>query len=380
VLGRWDRQLENSADFSLQVYYDYTQRDIPHTYKETRDTLDVDFQHHFRLGERNDVLWGVGFRWTADELVNTLFSTFDPDQRDDQTLSAFFQDKIELRTDRLFLTVGSKFEDNDYSGFESQPNARLTWLVSERQTFWSAVSRAVRIPSRLDTDLRLTLPFPIPGIPFPVYVTANGSRDFDSEELSAYEVGYRIQTGDSLSFDLAAFDNNYDHLSTVEPQTPILVLVPPLPYILVPNMLDNNLEGESTGGTFAANWQPLSNWRLRFQYAYLDLELATKPGSLDTARLLLVGNDPKNQLSIHSFVDLPRNLSLYTGVRYVDDLPNQGVRDYTAVDATLVWQPRDQLRALLAVQNLNDDRHLEFGSGSPSQIERSAFIKVAWSF
>ena len=377
VLGRWDREFDN-GDLTLQIYYDYTRRDIPNTYKESRDTVDIDFQHHWAFGDRNDVLWGVGFRESSDELDNTLFASFEPANRDDQTWSAFFQDKIEL-SERLYLTLGSKFEDNDYTGFESQPNARLSWLMDERRTFWAAISRAVRIPSRLDTDLRLTLPFPIPGIPFPVYVTVAGNPELDSERLVAYEAGYRIQAGDRLSFDVTVFHNDYEDLQTVEPQPPVIVAVPPLPYALVPNLLDSRMAGESSGATFVANWQPASSWRLRFQYSRFDLDLETEPGSLDQARPNLTGNSPEDQLAVYAFAELPRNLSLYTGIRYVDALPNQAVESYTAVDVNLAWQARERMRASIAVQNLNDSRHLEFRDGA-NQIERSASIKVTFSF
>lgn len=163
LLGRWERQLSETSDFQLQAYYDYSKREIPGTYDEARDTFDIDFQHHFKLGRRNDILWGLGYRWTRDDIDNTTFATFTPDSRSDETFSAFLQDKIDLWDEKLFLTLGSKFEHNDYTGFEYQPNARLSWLPTERQTLWAAVSRAVRTPARLNTDLRLTAP--VPGLP-----------------------------------------------------------------------------------------------------------------------------------------------------------------------------------------------------------------------
>jgi iron complex outermembrane receptor protein len=330
------------------------------------------------LGRKNDVVWGAGFRRSSDEIDNTLFATFEPASRDDQTWSAFFQDRIEL-ADKLQLTVGAKFEDNDYTGFETQPNIRLSWHMHERRTFWTAASRAVRIPSRLDANLRLTLPFPIPGIPFPVYVTAAGNPEIDSEVLTAYEAGYRMRASDALSFDVAVFHNEYEDLQTVEPQLPVIVAVPPLPYILLPNLLDSRMAGESSGGTFVMNWQPASSWRLNFQYSRFDLDLATEPGSLDQQRPNLVGNSPEDQFAVYAFAELPRNLSFYTGVRYVDKLPNQGIESYTAVDVTLSWQPRERISTSLAVQNLNDARHLEFAEGA-NQIERSAALKVTFSF
>jgi iron complex outermembrane receptor protein len=375
VLMRWDRALGDGADLSLQGYYDRTRRDIPRTYDERRDTVDVDFQHHLRRAGAHDLLWGAGFRSTSDEIDNTPFATFVPPERADETTSAFLQDKIEIKNERLFLTLGSKFEHNDYTGFEAQPSARFSWAINERRAFWSAISRAVRIPARLDSDLRLTVPIGLVGIPF--YVTADGTPSYDSEELIAYEAGYRVRPTDRLSFDITVFRNDYDQLQTVEPQAPIVVLTP-VPYVVLPHTIENRMAGTSTGGTFVANWQPAERWQLRFQYSHLDLDLEHTPGSLDTSRISEQGNSPKNQAAVYSFVNLSSRLELYTGVRYVDELPNFGIDSYLAVNAGLTWSPTETLSTSLSIENLNDDGHVEFGAGK--EIERSAFFRVRWGF
>ncbi len=375
VLMRWDRALRDGADFSLQGYYDRTRRDIPRTYDERRDTFDLDFQHHLRRAGPHDLLWGAGFRSTSDQIENTLFATFEPTERRDATTSAFLQDKIEVKSERMFLTLGSKFEHNDYTGFEAQPSARFSWTINDRRSFWGSVSRAVRIPARLDSDLRLTVPIGLVGIPF--YVTADGSTSYDSEELIAYEAGYRVRPTDRLSFDVALFRNDYDRLQTVEPLAPIVVLTP-LPYVVLPHSIQNLMGGTSTGGRFVANWQPAERWQLRFQYSRLDLDLEHEPGSLDTSRIGEQGNSPKNQAAVYSFVKLSPDLELYTGVRYVDELPNLAVDSYVAVNAGLTWSPMDTLSASLSIENLNDDAHVEFGAGK--EIERSVFFRVRWGF
>ena len=380
LLGRWTRQIHPDSDLALQIYYDHTGRDIPNTFEEQRDTLDVDFQHRFQLGARNEALWGAGLRATRDSLDNSVFAAFDPDSRTDLTFSAFLQDKITLWEDRLFLTLGSKFEHNDYTGFEIQPSARLAWLVSDRQTLWTAVSRAVRIPSRLDADLHLLAPISIPSVPFPVYVNVNGNHDFDSEELLAYEAGYRIAPRDDLSFDLAVFYNEYDRLQTTEAKPPIVVAIPPLPYIILPNDLENNMQGESYGGTLQANWQLRSNWRWQFAYCFFDLELHNDRGSVDANSHRIEGNSPQNQFSVHSFLEPAHDLSLFAGLRYVDNVPNQDIHGYTALDLNVSWRPRTDLEASITAQNALDDRHPEFGAGRPSEVERSVYGKVTWRF
>jgi iron complex outermembrane receptor protein len=380
LLGRWSRRVSDASDLALQVYYDYTRRDIPNTYGEKRDTFDIDFQHHMIAGDRHEIVWGAGFRRTGDQLKNSTFASFAPEARTDRTWSAFLQDEIELRADSVFLTLGSKFERNDYTGTETQPSIRLSWRINERQTFWSAVSRAVRIPSRLDADLRLTVPVSIDSIPFPVYIVVDGNDAFIAEKLLAREAGYRVRIGDDLSLDLAVFHNTYDRIQTTEPETPVLVLTPPAPYAILPNVLENGMEGTSEGGTLSLVWQPADRFSTRFQYSRLDMELANKPGSLGNATSGAEGNSPKHQLGVHSFLDLPHDLSLYAGIRYVDELPEQQVEDYAALDVSLRWTVSERLLTSLTVRNVNDSQHREFRSGGGNLLERDALLRVSWSF
>lgn len=379
LLGRWSRQLDPTSDFSLQIYFDHTLRDIPNNYREKRDTGDIDFQHHFALGERNDVLWGLGYRWTSDQIDNTPFASFVPDDRTDETYNAFVQDKIDLWQKRVFFTLGSKFEHNDYSGFEFQPNARLSWLISDQQTVWAAASRAVRIPARLDTDLRLTIPVGAVGI-LPIYVTVAGNEKIKSEEVIAYEAGYRAQLTPATSVDLAVFYNDYDHIQTAETGAPIVVINPPTFYAILPKTLDSGIEGKAYGGTLMVNWRPLPSWRLRFQYALFDMNLDNKTGSNDIDSVREEDNSPHNQYAVHSFIDLSPQLSLYTGVRHVDGLKNLDSPNYTAVDVSLIWNPLKQLQLSLTAQNINDPEHVEFGRNSAQEIERSIYTKAQWTF
>ena len=64
VLGRWRHAFTETSDMSLQLYYDRSDRTQP-DFREFRDTIDVDFQHHFRLSSRHDFIWGLGYRWTT---------------------------------------------------------------------------------------------------------------------------------------------------------------------------------------------------------------------------------------------------------------------------------------------------------------------------
>src|SRR5438046_8236071 len=113
-------------------------------------------QHRFPIGERNDLIWGAGYRVTSDDVGNSPTISLNPDHRTLELFSAFLQDELTLIKNRLRLTVGSKFEHNDFTGFEVQPSGRLLWTPDEKQSLWASVSRAVRTPSRAEDDVTIS--------------------------------------------------------------------------------------------------------------------------------------------------------------------------------------------------------------------------------
>ena len=378
LIARWQRTYTDDSDLMLQLYYDRTERETEGL-TEDRDTFDLEFQHRLPLGERHDLLWGLGYRCTADSMGNSFVYAFEPPERTDHLFSAFIQDEITLRPEELLLTLGSKFEHNDYTGFEIQPNARLTWMPSPRRTLWGAVSRAVRTPARTDEDVAAKILGTVPGV-FPCIA---GNKDVESDDLLAFELGYRVQPTDRIALDAAAFYNIHDNILTFEPSLPYLE-TSPAPHTVVPLLTKNNLEGETYGVELAADGKPRDWWRLRAGYTFLQMELHTKSGSLATTAESPENESPQNQLFIHSSMDLPRNLQLDLGARYVDSLPGLNVESYIELDARLAWKPKGNLELFLVGQNLIHNQHAEFGSKTiqtqQTQIERGLYAGVTWRF
>lgn len=377
LLGRWQRVFSATSELRVQLYYDRTDRREP-TFREARDTFDLDVQHHFRLPWQQEIIWGLGYRVTSGDTAAVPTTVFTPDRRTDQLFSAFVQDEIRILADHLRLTIGAKFEHNDYSGFEIQPGARLVWIPAPRHTVWGAITRAVRTPSRVEHDLRVT------GLLDPTTLTfgrAIGSAAFESEKLLAYELGYRLQPVHQLFLDVTAFYNRYTDLLSLERGVPFTEATPPPGHVLVPFFLRNGLHGESYGIELAADWQPFDWWRVSGAYAYLQLNLQRDQGSMDTTTALSTeGSSPHHQVSLRSFMTLPGDLEFDLVWRYVDRLPSQGVASYLTLDARLGWRPLPQLTIAVVGQNLLMDHHAEFGGGSSgtTEIERSVYGKVTW--
>ena len=368
LLGRWSRATSERSGLDLQVYWDRTHRRIPNLFEEHLDILDLDFQHRLPLAKRNDLVWGFGYRWHQDEVGNSSVIGFFPPRRSFGLASIFAQDEISLLDDRLDVTVGAKVEHNESTGVEVQPSLRAAWKPNDRRTVWGAVSRAVRTPSRIDEDV---IAFGPNGSHL-----VEGSRDFVSEELLAWELGYRIQPNPELLIDLATFYNVYDHLRSQEPPTDA-----PFPRVLL-----NKLNAETWGAELRVNVQPRPGFRLQAAYTRLEKHLSLDPDSRDPVGGSGEGNDPEDRAALRSSIDLPSNVELDAWLRYVGELPSPQVDAYTELDLRVGWRPgwngSEGLELSLVGQNLLHSSHEEFGPAGPLReaIERSFHGKVTWRF
>ena len=123
--GRWRRELSNTSDLQVQAYFDRTYRLGPQL-GETRNTFDIDLVHHFVLKQRNEIIWGLGARWSPSNFIETVPTViFTPQHESDNLYSAFLQDQIAIVQNKLRVTLGSKFEHNIFTGWENEPGGRL---------------------------------------------------------------------------------------------------------------------------------------------------------------------------------------------------------------------------------------------------------------
>src|SRR5882672_11508804 len=203
ILGRWNHTSERSS-MSLQMYYDNTTITDHSLFGDHQNILDLDFQHGFHVGDSQQFVWGLGYRSIRDKNDPSFTVSLQPNQVTLNQFSTFVQDEISLVDNRLQITLGSKFERNEFTGFEVEPNARLLWNLTPNQSIWTAVSRAVRTPALTEEGLRLNSAVIPPGTPsnpapLPAVVAVFGSHQFKSEDLLAYELGYRVQAAKNLS-------------------------------------------------------------------------------------------------------------------------------------------------------------------------------------
>ena len=386
LLTRWQRTISATSDLSLQVYYDWNDRKAPDN-REVRHTFDVDLHHRFALGSRQEVVWGLGYRYTrGDFSAESPLMVLDPSRKGDELFSGFLQDEIVLIKDRLHLILGSKFEHNDYTGSEIQPSGRLLWTPQEEHTFWGAVSRAVRTPSWGETSGRISEtvipPFTSQNpSPLPVAVTLVGTQDLGSERLTAYELGYRFHPADRFSLDVATFYNVYTnmiagHLGTSQ------IVFPPL-HVVMPVNGDNSMYGKGYGIEVAADWRVLPGWRLQAAYTYLQMVLEVREGSL-MALENPDGRSPQNQISLRSSFELTKEIDFDVWMRFADRIKSLDVPAYTTLDLRLGWKPIPGVEFSVVGQNLLQGEHQEFTQMGPltvaTQVPRGVYGKVVWRF
>jgi len=360
VLARWARQLSGGDRVQVQAYFDNSEREIPGTFAERLNIFDVEFQHALRVGQQHSVIWGGGHRQADDHVSNTAALAFVPADRTLTWTNLFVQDEVALRGDQLRLTLGTKAESNPYTGTEFLPSARIAWKPDASRLVWSALSRAVRAPARLDRELF------VPGQP-PFFLA--GGPDFQSEIAKVLELGYRAQPSRRASYSVTVFHSVYDHLRSLEPG-PAGALV-----------IGNKMEGKATGIEAWGSLQAAEKWRLSAGLLVLDQNLHLKPDSGDTTGVAAAGNDPKHQWSLRSSLDLPGRQECDVMVRYVGPLPSPSVPGYTALDARYAWHFERGLELALIAQDLFDRSHAEFAAppAPPSEIERGLFLKLRWS-
>jgi iron complex outermembrane receptor protein len=390
IQSSWTHAYSARSDSTLQISFIPYRRDDP-LEPEKRDTLYLDYQDHIAWGHRQDVVWGLGYSYTTDNIGGSLTVYFVPPSKSLEIFNSFLQDEIALVPERLYLTVGAKLEHNDYTGFETMPNIRMTWAASRDHMVWLAVSKALRVPSRNDTNLVVNAgSFPGPG-GTPTLVRVAGDPQFTNEKLIAYEVGYRDAIAKRLSVDIAAYYNDYDNLQTTEPSTPFFEATPLPPHLVLPLLKENLLYGETHGIEITANWRATDRWTLSPGYALEELRLHTDSSSSDTTTgPFFEGGTPNNSAQLRSHFDLRTNLAWDASAYFVGRLTNQGTSNnevipaYTRLDTGLTWKAREKLSISVFGQNLLKDYHIEFedkfGSMQSGQIKRSGYAKITWRF
>jgi iron complex outermembrane receptor protein len=364
LLFRLRQDLDADTGWSMTTYYDHTDRVQAKSLRVERDTGEIDFRHWFDWGQSQDFIWGLRLFGTTDQVQDGPSILLDPDSEQFGLVSGFAQNTSELVNDTLYLMYGTKLDYNSYTGVEWQPSARLWWTPSDRQTIWGAISRAVRVPSRIERDGTFVLAYADEGIinggpPTGTIVPAGvtGSRRLDSEELLAYELGHRIKLSDDLTLSTTFFYHNFHKLISVPPVTI--------------GTFNNDGDGESYGVENWLNWQIAESWRVQGGYTFTNVQQSGDVAQFEE------GNTPHHQAQLLSFLDITRNLEFNAGLYYVDDLDTNDIPAYLRLDLGATWRVNERVELAVWGQNLLDPEHPE---GSAVEVPRGFFVQATFRY
>lgn len=375
VLLRWKHKFSDRSSSDAFAYCDwYSRFSMP---GDSRNSCDVEFQHNFEWNTRNSLVWGGAFDTTADNLIPDSFM-FTRLRRRNHVVSGFVQYGFALVPDRLRLIAGAKIEHNGYTGGEYQPQVRAVWTPRKQHAFWVSVSRAIRVPSRgeSDLDLHATVPNIGPG-GLPVLLEVHGSNGLEEELLHAYEAGYRYETK-SFTFDLSTYYNGYSNRILQQQTMEMLPSALLLDYSYV-----NGAGAQSHGAEVSVQWRPIERWVL----AGALTETRGSPDALQAT--------PRHLFNLQSGFQATGKLQIETSLYHYGNVPLGRLAEYPTVPLQAVpsfdrldfggtWHFSPQWAFGVWGRNLQSPRHLEtrntiFGNVA-GQVPRSVEFTLLWQY
>ncbi|HEX8710259.1 MAG TPA: TonB-dependent receptor plug domain-containing protein [Terracidiphilus sp.] len=369
---RWDHNLSRDKGCYLQAYFERALRNRT-AINEGRNTFDIDFIQHFRLGEKNLVSYGGTLHWSPWR--TTPAGVFVPSKGTDHEHTGFLQDEIRL-AHRVWLTAGTKVEHNNYSGFDLQPSARVLWSAGEEQAVWGGITHAVTTPSDLEDNFNLQ------GITPTLIVQVLGNRSFKSEGVTGYEAGYRRLLGSRVYASLSGFWNEYSRLQSFS--APDVTTSGGKTVITI--QYQNQITGSAAGAELVTQTQLAPWWRFNANYSFVNSDFSANGPTSDISSSGSVrtyeGSSPKHQINVQSMFDLPAHIQFDQTYRFVSALAAQKVPAYQTMDMRLQKALGRNISLELVGQNLFQNRHYEWGTGDPSQppigIYRAGYIRLSF--
>lgn len=344
-----------------------------------------DSRVNWHLSPRHDIVLGVGGRWTGSSFDTPPMPVplfFDPAYRTMTEWGLYAQDEMVL-AERWRLTLGGRMDRHSVSGNNAQPSARLLWNATDKTSMWAAVSRAARVPSRIDEDATAALaviPPGTPGNPGPLPVLLTLRRPLgnlrQAESVEALELGWRSQLLPTLSLDMAGFANRYRHMALDgSPRAPSLVSAPQ-PYLV--SSLSLPLGTLHTSGLETAlDWRVTPTWRQQASWSFMRLSAASRAATTQAL------SPPAHVLMLRSALDLPAHTTLDAMLRYVGARerpvdPAGRIPSRWDLDLNLVWQATPNVALSLGGHNLLHGNRVElipdYGVSEPTRIHRTVGV------
>lgn len=373
--SNWIRFHESGAESRLQFYIDNYERGEVYLGQDVV-TYDLDYQLSLAPVGNHSVITGLGYRKINADFTNSYAVSVTPAENNLDLYNFFIQDEISLVPEQLSLTLGSKFEHNDFTGWEIQPNLRIAYTPVSGHFAWGAISKAVRTPSIAENGSTIQ-----GGVTVPITSWVQGTDQQISEDITTYELGYRYFGSNVYTLDAAIFYSKYSDYISYEPIS------------LNTFQMNNKLSGRSYGVELSSVWQATSKWQLATSYSFLDVDMEADSDSLDPLSLTVLNNSyAQHMFKLHSAYDLSSEWAFDIWFYYSDEVPIpsnyalfQGisVEDVISTNMRLGWRPTPDIEVDLTGYNLFDSPNLQSVGESfskPTEIGQSVSLTLHWSF
>jgi iron complex outermembrane recepter protein len=389
TIGRLKWKAINGDRLTAQVFADYSDdRSESGSYRgfnggpfgaaEDGHNFDFDFAHEMKRGD-HEIVWGAAARETLIDLDLDPTIAVRAPRTYEHLYSFFAQDEMDLvRPDRVRLTWGAKFEHRQTVGWQAMPSVRLAVTPDPRHTWWASISRAVRAPSQVERDSRITFAGTPPTAFAPATLTQIvANESFHQEAVVAYEAGWRWKPAAQFSCDVSAYFNDYSALRDLRPVT----LLDRLPALVVTELrLVNATRARGYGLEVTSEVRPNDRWRMTANYTIEWL----KPRS--PVFPFATGFDyalPRQLASIRSWWELTHDWEFSTALYYTAAVGEFSIPAVVRADAQVTWRPWPNLELNAGVQNASDARHPEYSAISvnpTAEVRRNAFVRAQWRF
>ena len=371
---------DHDLEWSLSGYaelYDTTLGHIGHSWE--RKEYDLDFRANKPIGDHHHLSFGAAFRhmtFDVNEQVTppwafpTINSSGIPDQipilnygtspQKFDRFTGFFQDSISL-TDDIVLSIGTKFEDGDLSGSNTQPGARLSFSFNDNNIFWGAYSRAYRQASLVEQFTEVSYARVYSGGLW-INQSFSGNPANHDEKMDAYELGWRTRPSADLLIELSLY--HYNTKDAVFSGPPIYSLS----------------DVKTTGGELTFDYRASDTWHLKGGYSY-------SKGKKDG---VLQDDFPESMANLTSHINLRDNLLFSQNLYYTDDriIPSAyneiPIDDYLRLDLGLIWRLKEDWEIGLFGRDLLDPGHPENMYNDldvePGKVERTFLLSITKEF
>lgn len=368
ILAKLEQTAHDGSTTTFQTFYDRFVRNGP-ILGMSETTLDFDFQHTLASMGKHCVMFGLGYRYIADDGSSDIPYLSQPTQKSN-VYSGFLQDQVQLNSITK-LTYGAKVEHYDLTGWEFEPNIRLSIQPDENHSYWLSLSRAVKTPTLYLRSLDFWVgTATIGGNTYEERAT--GTSDYGVGSLIAAEAGYRVKVNEHASLDIAAYHNSYDNSDAYSLSAPTPVQSP-FPHYVALYKLDSFGKATTYGLELDAKLQVSNRWKLDVGCSASQWRVAANDRGY---------NSPGYQADILSSIALTKKLDFSQAV-YFYGANSDGASAYARFDFRFAYHPSDRFELALGARNLWNKQHVEvpwIDIQTADVVKPEIYLSSTWKF